>query len=77
VAQPPPPATLTLDDGRLATPLVEDTGRSLIVADSRILADVSNDADSDGDEARVLVISRHADLVWLGGAFGVLAYRVR
>ncbi len=55
----------------------EESGRSLVIVNDRIVADVSNDADIDGDEARILVIDRRAGLVWIATRAAVLAYRSR
>lgn len=53
----------------------QDAGRALVVAAGRIVADVSNDADIDGEDARILVLERRGELVWVATRAAVLAYR--
>ena len=43
----------------------QDAGRALVVLAGRIVADVSNDADIDGDDARILTIERRGERVWV------------
>lgn len=52
-----------------------ETGRAIVVVGDRIVADVSNDADIDGEEARIQVIDRRGELVWVATRAAVLAYR--
>ncbi len=53
----------------------EDAGRALVVVSGRIVADVSNDADIDGEDARILTIDPRADRVWVATRAAILVYR--
>jgi len=45
------------------------------VVSGRIVADVSNDADIDGEDARILTIDPRADRVWVATRAAILVYR--
>jgi hypothetical protein len=54
----------------------QEQGRSTVVAAGRIVADVSNDSDSDGEEGRIVAIDRRSDFAWVATRTTLLLYRV-
>lgn len=65
-----------LSDGRVASAAKDDaTGRWLVTCAGKIVADVSNDVDADGDESRVLCMRAGGELVWVATPSGVAVYR--